>query len=106
MPAPDPRHWILDGHEPVAVDLMTWACWLETANRVVAVTRIGDDVRVSTIFLGLNHRFGAGPPLLFETMVFGGDHHGDQQRYSTWAQAELGHMERVESLTPEFAPRA
>jgi hypothetical protein len=25
---------------------------------------------VSTVFLGMNHQFGDGPPLLWETMVF------------------------------------
>jgi hypothetical protein len=27
---------------------------------------------VSTVFLGTNHSFGFEPPLLFETMIFGG----------------------------------
>jgi hypothetical protein len=53
-------------------------------------------IYVSTVFLGLDHNlFGSGPPLLFETMVFG-PYGGDEQwRYSTWAEAEAGHKEVV-----------
>jgi hypothetical protein len=96
---PDLRHWILDGHEPVAVDLMTWAQWLETANRNVAQTEVAPGVVVSTVFLGLDHRFsGNGPPILFETMVFDDYLTCDTWRYATWAEAELGHMEVVEAM--------
>jgi len=47
---------------------------------------------VSTVWLGLDHRFGPGPPLFLETMVF--DPWGDDQmqdRYSTEADALDGH---------------
>lgn len=50
-----------------------------------------DHVKVSTIFLGLDHQFGDGPPLLFETMIFGGPHSGYQKRCSTLDQAEAQH---------------
>jgi len=54
-----------------------------------------DDVYVSTVFLGINHRwFGDGPPLVFETMVFGGPMDRHMERTSTWAEAEQTH-ERV-----------
>lgn len=35
----------------------------------VALTEIGPYV-VSTVWIGLDHNFGNGPPLIFETMVF------------------------------------
>jgi hypothetical protein len=84
--------YILNGHRPISEpDLMKWARWFETADRHVARTMIGD-VRVSTVFLGLDHSFDPkGPPLLFETMVFGGPLDGEQDRYSTWQEAEKGH---------------
>lgn len=53
---------------------------------------------VSTVFLGLDHNFGKGEPLIFETMVFkliGENNHRDssvdEDRYATWQQAEDGH---------------
>lgn len=49
---------------------------------------------ISTVWLGLNHRFGAGTPLIFETMVFpskGEFSELDAERYSTEAEAIAGH---------------
>jgi hypothetical protein len=90
-----PDKYILEGHEPVAEpDLLTWARWIETADRHVRDSFQGD-VRVSTVFLGLDYSFGAGPPLLFETMAFVGHESVAQERYSTWSQAEEGHARMV-----------
>lgn len=91
--------YILEGHQPVAVDLMTWARWFEKAERHVAQTEIGD-VRVSTVFLGLDHAFGGGRPLLFETMIFGGSEDGYCERYETWDEAEAGHATAVALVSP------
>jgi len=88
-------HYILDGRTPVPTDMMTWAKWFETADRTVSKTQIGE-WEVSTVFLGLDHAFDDGrPPLLFETLVFGGPLDGNMVRYSTWDQAEAGHAEMV-----------
>jgi hypothetical protein len=57
-------------------------------------TVIDDEVRVSTVWLGLNHRWGPGPPLYWETMIFGGDHDEDQWRYSS-REAALDDHERI-----------
>jgi hypothetical protein len=90
------EHYVLEGKEAKSVDLITWAKWFEAADRHVAKTDITDDIHVSTVFLGLDHSFGDGPPLLYETMIFGGEHDEYQQRYSTWEQAEAGHEKAVE----------
>lgn len=90
------QKWILgpDG-EPKRATLLEWAQWFETAERHVADDRRGD-VRVSTVFLGLDHNFsGVGPPLLYETMIFGGEHDGYQDRYATGREAKLGHAEAL-----------
>lgn len=97
--------YVLRNKVPVLATPEVWAQDAERRSRRfdadpwrVARTEIGD-IRVSTVFLGLDHSFlGQGPPLLFETMIFGGDREGEMMRYSTWAEAELGHMEVVESL--------
>jgi hypothetical protein len=89
--------YILDGHKAVVEkDLMKWAAWFENANRAVGRTEISKDVSVSTVFLGLDHQFGEGPPLIFETMVFGGPLDQQEERYSTWEEAEAGHKHWVE----------
>lgn len=68
---------------------------METAERRVARTEIGP-LTVSTVFLGLDHGSGKGPPVLFETMIFDGGEDGYQTRCSTWAEAEIQHAAAVE----------
>jgi len=59
------------------------------------VTKI-DDVVISTVFLGLDYRVSRrGPPLLFETRVFGGSLDRFQNRCATWDKAEAMHAEAV-----------
>lgn len=92
--------YILRDGEPVPVDdVIEWGRWFEGADeeRRIGATDVGD-VHVSTVFLGLDHSFGHGPPLLFETMVFGGEHDEWQDRYSTRTQAEAGHEAVVSAL--------
>lgn len=68
---------------------------MEEADRHVALSMQGD-VRVSTVFLGLDHSFReSGPPILFETMAFIGHEAAGQERYSTWEEAEAGHARWV-----------
>ena len=60
-------------------------------DRRVGETHI-NDVTVSTVFLGMDHRYGSdGPPVLFETMVFGGELDQEQEHYCTWDEAVAGH---------------
>ena len=86
--------YILKGHEPVPCDdLAWWAWWFEKADRHVRES-IQGDVRVSTVFLGLDHGF-RGRKELFETMVFVNGSSVDCERYSTWDEAEAGHQRWV-----------
>lgn len=85
------QKYILDeARKPVPVTFDEWLEKFDENMRVVKQERIGG-TKVSTIFLGLDHQFGGGRPLLFETMIFGGDHDGFQERCSTWDQAEEMH---------------
>jgi hypothetical protein len=112
-----PMYYGLDGHDPVPVAMMEWATQFEL--RLAAAELGGEDpwrvartefpggAYLSTVFLGLDHRFGfGGPPILFETMLFGAEDHVWEQfpdrpyredlgqwRYSTWDAALAGHME-------------
>ena len=93
--------FILDENNvAIPVDLLTWASWLEKAGdrRRVADTSITSDIRVSTIFMGLDHSWGRGKPLIFETMVFGGVLDNEMDRYSTWEEAEAGHASMVKRV--------
>lgn len=97
------ERYILKGHETVSCpDLLKWGKWLETVDRHVADTKHGD-VRVSTVFLGLDHAFGGGSPILFETIVFDGSGDDQMERYHTWDEAEEGHRRMCEKVFPVTA---
>lgn len=63
----------------------------------IGATVVGE-TRVSTVWLGLDHRWGEGPPLIFETMVFGGPLAGECERYCTKEQARDGHARWVAAV--------
>lgn len=52
--------------------VMKWAILFEQRdkNRLVGQTRTLYGEKLSTVWLGLDHSFGSGPPLIFETMLF------------------------------------
>lgn len=55
-----------------SIDMMEWTRLMRT-NRHIAFDLVGDhnEHTVSTVWIGIDHRFGlGGPPLIFETMVF------------------------------------
>ena len=51
-----------------------------------------DDIFISTVFLGLDHSLGSNIPVLWETMIFGGEHDQYQERYTSYKDAFEGHQ--------------
>lgn len=84
---------LVDRKVELTTDLATWAKFMESPDRIVARDTInGQDI--STVFLGSNHRYSSmedGPPIVFETMIFGGPNDEYQERCSTWEEAEAMH---------------
>lgn len=113
------RHYILVNRVPAQIgpdegplskeDLLAWAQFLEEGNRRVALTKVPAG-EVSTVFLGLDHRFGGdGPPLVFESMFFRdgpGIGSEDCERCSTWEQAEEQHRRMVAKCKRRKARKA
>lgn len=71
--------------------------------------RVGDntvnDWRVSTVFLQLDHNWDPdGKPILFETMIFGGEYDQEMWRYPTWEEAKAGHDRIVNCLQQGINP--
>ena len=83
-------------------DIIAWGEAFKN-NRTVAYDTV-DDANVSTVFLGLDHSFGHGPPVLFETMIFGGKHDQYQQRYCTRDEALAGHARVAMALARGETP--
>ena len=95
--------YILNGHEPVKEESAAiWAMFFQDADkRHVALSEVDSVdgiIVVSTVFLASDHNFGGkGPPILFETLVSGGE--GEEiHRCSTWKQAEQQHKDIVKEI--------
>jgi hypothetical protein len=116
FPERQPMFAILDERHNVIPtnDIYEYARFFEQiSKRIVAKTRISG-LEVSTVFLGLNHAyFPWQEPLWFETMVFADEDRAmppeveallskwrehQQQRYSTWREAEEGHAQIVQII--------
>lgn len=97
----EPRWYRLDGHTAVpCASIEEWAQHHDVVGRIVKQEDMGPFF-VSTVFLGIDHRFGPGDPLLFETMIFRGHGSGNdvyQTRCSTWEQAEAMHANAVSRI--------
>lgn len=96
--------YILDknGDPELCEDLLTWGKWFQDSCRILQRNQTGNGL-VSTVFLGLDHGFCAPgdknyKPVLWETMVFGGDFNGEIDRYCSKEDAIKGHLEMVERV--------
>ena len=95
------NYYRLDQDENPVVETNTtaWEGWMRTRERTAHDT-VGLFV-VSTVFLGMDHNHGNGPPVLWETMVFPldprtGEHDWSElecRRYTTAQAAREGHAE-------------
>jgi hypothetical protein len=88
-----------DDKNPVHIDdPVTWGRGFEKLNRFVARDEV-DGVAISTVFLGIDHSFlGIGPPILWETMIFGGPMNHEMWRYSSLQDALDGHASVLEKV--------
>jgi hypothetical protein len=85
------------------LDLLKSARWFEEASdvlfedggrRVAKYERGG--VTVSTVFLGFDHGYGRGEPVLFETMIFGMGEDEWQERDTNVVAARETHAKAVQ----------
>src|SRR5208283_5915015 len=93
------NYYVLDEQKrpiPATLELFALFC-SHHENKRVALTWVYDGVFVSTVFLGLNNRFGSiGPPILFETITNVDGDWGTTVRYETWDEAVAGHEVAVQ----------
>ncbi len=93
--------YILVNRKVVPVTFDEWLVWVENTDRDWRRVALHEynGVRVSTVFLALDHNWGdVGPPIVFETTVVidEPDYQGqdfEMNRYATWDEAILGHLE-------------
>lgn len=87
---------------PITADEFVRLKW-DGSGTVSDYSRVGrdqvGDAEVSTVWLGLDHAFpGMSAPLIFETLIFGGEHDGMQYRYRSEGEALRGHRRAVNNL--------
>ena len=87
--------FILENKKPVeTADEKHFFDWM-SKNKVIARERSCESI-ISTVFLGFDHGGSSGKPLLFETMIFDGEHDGYQKRHFEYDEAIKGHNDAVE----------
>lgn len=84
------------------ITLKEWALLLEDKKHKRVASDTTGKYWVSTVWLGLDHSFEGGIPLIFETMVFEKDKDGtvnyrdlEMERYHTLKEANEGHKKMV-----------
>jgi hypothetical protein len=93
-----PMYYRMDG---TAATRAEFIAMVKDPRRFIGNTIIrhrGEVIRVSTVFLMLDHSFMGGPPVLWETMVFGGPNDCEQWRYAHRRAAKAGHRDVVRFL--------
>ena len=98
-------YWVERDGNPVRVDFDEYVSSRPSAGGRRVAEDWAEGYWISTVFLGVDHQFGPGPPLLYETMVFPVTEDGHTSyieaycdRYSTREQAAKGHKRIVEKL--------
>lgn len=81
---------LVDKKPVVCADINLWSKLQAETSRILNKSSFGDIV-VSTVFLGWAHGEDKGLPILFETLVFGGEHDCYMLRYTSWDDAMIGH---------------
>ena len=93
------NHYILEGRIPKQVPLMEWARRFGIIdNRRIKLTKFSKNIKISTVFLGVDHGFSDDEPILFETMIFGGERDEECERYSTVDDSLEGHNKIVKEF--------
>lgn len=85
-----------ENNNPRICNIYQWSEFMNNPRRIVAVDHFEDsEVRISTVFLGIDHGFFETEPVLFETMIFapGKDYDQRQWRCCTWKEAVAQHAE-------------
>jgi len=90
-------HYILNnqGEPEPEDDILRWGAWFEYDERRITRQQRWQAHNgahfVSTVFLGLDHNWSDGPPILWETMVFIDGEDVETCRYASLREAIIGH---------------
>jgi hypothetical protein len=85
-----------DGVVKRELDIIKWSEWHCSQDRRIDFTRLPNArAEVVTSFIGVDSRPAhlTGTPIVFETMVFGGEFDHRAYRYASLEDAQAGHLE-------------
>ena len=80
---------------------LEWAEWMGLHHFDWHLVDTIAGLRLSTVFMGLDHSFDDGDPVLWETMLFNDDEDGEdigQWRFTSAPDAEEFHDKKVQEL--------
>lgn len=93
-----PQYYRLVNGKPIKCSFLEGVISFSQDDRRIDLTEL-DDCNVSTVFLGSAHKvIGSDEPVLFETLIRGGDWDGHTYRYRTHGEAKRGHWQIVDCL--------
>jgi hypothetical protein len=100
------HYFLNEDHTVRECSLMEWGKQIQEMS-INHTKHVAEDMingnHISTVWLGLDHNYYGGPPLLFETMVFGQDGNDVyMDRYYTWDEAIEGHKKAVQWVLKEY----
>lgn len=95
--------YILKGKTPICVD-QDISKYPDANERIIVRSERGD-LLVSTVFLGMDHSWGNGDPILFESMTFKDGSQFEElgcERYTTYDDAIEGHIRMCKLAFGEY----
>ena len=97
------QYYLLDkDKKPYPVSLEeSFQVYKDKDMKITQQDKIGN-ILVSTVFLCMDHNWwnsSSNVPVLWETMIFGGEHDGYQERYTSHEDALLGHQRALDLVS-------
>ena len=108
------KRYVLEGTTPIQEpSLEKWRQWYATADRTVQhteipvteqnrfrfkISEVDCTIKVTTVFLGVDHALLQERPLLYVTKITGGPYDQRQQWTSSWKEALLEHDFNVRAV--------
>jgi hypothetical protein len=94
-------------NQPVAVSVREASKWIEenpTKKQIgfdILQDENGNEISVSTVFLGLDHSWDNQGLILWKTMIFGGINDEYEERYNSYEDALEGHQRAIDLIKKE-----
>lgn len=94
--------YILKYKKPILATSDEYTKWYKkNPKQRIIKQEIVNNHKISTVFLGLDHRYNEDVSILWETMIFGKNYEDYQERYSSHKDAVIGHKKAAKIVLNE-----